>query len=100
MSNFRFYHACVGWPADDVNAEGGLCDMIDESDEIERGEFIAEVNISDLAKIEEELGYDENLQMQNDWHVRYFRSQLHGKPVIGFVHSAIEYVFTQNGEAP
>jgi hypothetical protein len=94
MKHFRFYHACIGWP-EDAYIPGGLREMTDESETIERGEFIEQVNLSDLVKLEEELGYDDYLEMRNDWHVRYFRSRLHGKPVIGFVHSAIEFVFTE-----
>jgi len=88
---------CVNWPQSDVNAEGGLCDMIDSGVEITRKTFLKHVDKMSLGDIEEGLGYvahpSMGLHMASDHHVTYYRGVLHGERVYYFVQSAIEYVF-------
>lgn len=95
--SMRFVGSCVSWPADDVDAPGGLVSMIDEGREITRRTFLAYADPESLSRVERELGYAghyrQGLTMAGDYHVRYFRSHLHGKPCVYFVHSAIEFVF-------
>lgn len=92
---YKFYSTCVGWPEDDVHAEGGLCSMVDDARDITRRTFQLHVDSEQLREIETALGYDKNLRMHKDWHVSYHRSRLHGKQVYFFKHSAIEHVFTK-----
>ena len=102
MSEFRFYHACVNWPEDDVDDDGGLCDMIATAKPITRSTLLQHVDRIDLVGLETDLGYEQHhargLTMSRDWHVGYYRSTLHGRRVYFFTHSAIEYVFTQGGK--
>lgn len=101
----RFFSNCVGWPEDDVHDEGGLCDMIEVAHDITRATFLKHVDRASRIDIERGLGYaphdpDAVLTMKRDWHVSYHRSMLHGQRVYFFKHSAIEYVFTENGRLP
>ncbi len=89
----------MNWPRDDVDAEGGLCDMIDAQKNVTRATFLRHVDRDDRIELERAFGYaphnqDARLTMAKDWAVRYARSKLHGKPVYFIIHSAIEYVFT------
>lgn len=94
-----FYRSCTEWPAQDVNADGGLCAMIDEAREISRRTFLRHVDTSDMCQLEAQLGYTrhpmQGLTMKGDYHVRYFASKLHGRETYYFQHSAIEYVFCE-----
>lgn len=89
----EFIGTCVGWPEADVYAEGGLVEMIDKGLNIEREEFVGAVGPYKLAEVERSIGYDDDFRMENDWHVGYFVSELHGKPCWYFKWSAIEHVF-------
>jgi hypothetical protein len=85
---------CVGWPSNDVRAEGGLCDMIDRAITITRRTFLKHVDRDSLQDVESALGYPMGrLTMASDWAVSYHRSRLHGRWVYYFRHSSIEYVF-------
>jgi hypothetical protein len=99
---YSFYSSCVEWPSDDVNEEGGLISLIGDSRDITRKTFLSKVDKAELANIESNLGYvahpKQGLTMAGDWHVRYFVSKLHGARVYGFVHSAIEFVFTEKSD--
>lgn len=94
----QFYRTCVDWPEDDVHAEGGLIQMIEQAFDITRSTFLSHVDRQDRELIERQLGYaphdkDSCLTMKRDFHVSYHRSKLHGQTVYFFKHSAIEYVF-------
>jgi hypothetical protein len=93
---YTYYSSCVGWPEDDID---DLAGMIDAAVGVTRATFCKHVDHMELIEIENKLGYDHyparGLYMQNDWHVSYHRSKLHGKRVYFFKHSAIEYVFTR-----
>ena len=98
---YKFYGDCVRWQKDDVFKAGGLSEMVDDAITISRDAFLYHVDRSDLFNLEKALGYEyhpsRGLTMAGDYHVSYHRSKLHGKRVYYFRHSAIEYVFTQNG---
>jgi hypothetical protein len=93
----RFFSDCVGWPRDDVDEPGGLCDMIQAANDITRKTFLQHVDRADLAAVEAQLSYASHpragLTMAGDWAVSYHRSKLHGERVYYFRQSAIEYVF-------
>jgi len=95
---YSYYSNCVSWP-EDALVDGGLSDMIDNAIDINRRTFRQYVDDSELADIEESLGYcwhpSQGLTMAGDYHVSYHRSKLHGKRVYYFRYSAIEFVFTK-----
>lgn len=100
MNRLGYINNCVSWPSKDVNASGGLCDMIDSAREVKRETFVSHVSRNCLQSLEASLGYatgsakrNRDMKMKDDYHVRYFRSKLHGKRAYFFIHSAIEYVF-------
>lgn len=96
---YKFYANCVGWPKNDVDCDGGLCDLIDAIILITRRTFLSKIDKKEFAKMELKLAYvkhhSQGLTMSADWHVSYFKSKLHGNRVYGFSHSAIEYVYTE-----
>ena len=69
--------------------------MIGDSIEITRRTFLKHVDLDDLKRWEEDLGYDRHLHMASDYAVSYYRSKLHGKRVYYFTQSAVEHVFAQ-----
>lgn len=90
----RFHACCVGWNPDDVNAPGGLCDMIEAGREVTAATFRRRIGAKAWRTLEASLGYDRmGLRLAGDPHVRFRRSRLHGIPVYYLVHSAIEHVF-------
>jgi len=93
---YRYFCCCVSWPESDVDAPGGLCDLIESRLQVSRRTFLRYVDREELKGIESQLGYGAWLRMAADWHVEYFRSVLHGRRVYGFRHSAIEYVFVSD----
>lgn len=104
MSNLTYLNSCVSWPPHDVEAEGGLCDMIDRGMEITRRTFLKHVCKEALGNVEEQLGYQAHpsmgMTMASDFHVTYWRSVLHGQRVYYFVQSAVEYVFADPAAEP
>lgn len=102
MSKLTYLNCCVSWPAHDVEAEGGLNDMIDRGTEITRRTFLKHVSKEALGDLEERLGYQAHpsmgMTMAGDCHVTYWRSVLHGQRIYYFVHSAVEYVFADPEE--
>lgn len=98
---YKYFRNCVDWPRNDVHREGGLVDMIDEAITISRRTFLRHVNRDDLTEIEQGTGYSINRKdgmiMADDYHVRYCRSKWHGSRVYYLVHSAVEYVFVEEG---
>lgn len=93
-----YYQCCVGWPEDDVDSEGGLCDMIEANQQITRRTFCKNVDRQSREDWERRFGYaphchGASLTMARDWAVSYHKSKLHGETVYYIRHSAIEYVF-------
>lgn len=92
-----YINNCVNWPHEDVHAEGGLVDMIDSAIEVTRRTFLKHADQETVRELERDLGYEKHprngLTMAGDYHVRYYRSKLHGEVAYFFKHSAIEYVF-------
>jgi len=89
--NFVFYNNCVGWDRSDV--EDGLQVMIDDGEEITFRRFRMYIDDEDFERVVSDLGYDEHMAIEDDYHVRYYQSRLHGERVYYIVHSAIEFVF-------
>ena len=94
----EFFNSCVGWNPDDVDAEGGLCDMIDSGRRITRDTFRRNVGAEALREFEANMGYPMGrLTMAGDYAVSYSKGKLHGEVVYWVNHSAIEYVFRKAG---
>ena len=86
---FTYYGNCVGWNPSDLKS---LEKLIDKEKEVEYSELAANVSKEELDDV---FPMYEGcpLTLEKDWHVRYFKSVLHGKPCYMVRHSAIEYVF-------
>jgi hypothetical protein len=86
---FTYYCNCVNWDNGDLES---LEDLIDKEIEVEYAEL--EANVS-KEQLDEVFPMYNNcpLTLEKDWHVRYFKTELHGKPAYMVRHSAIEYVF-------
>jgi hypothetical protein len=97
MRDYFYFNNCVNWNSADVDAEGGLCDMISSGIDISRKTFLKHVDKSSFAMLEQDLGYERfarrGLTIANDLAVRYYKGKLHGETVYWLNHSAIEYVF-------
>lgn len=93
MKTYSFYNNCVNWPRQDVEALTELCDT---AIDITAKTFFRHV---DRREVESEFDYTRRSPITKDWHVRYHRGNLHGKRVYFLVHSAIEYVYTNQREA-
>ena len=114
----QFFSDCVGWPEDLVTVPGGLCDCIDEEDDITIEQFLAAVDYDHVVEFTHGLHYtgptkiyndpehpkhnEENfgMSMEEDYHVSYHRSKLLGKEVFYFKHSGIEHVYIPTGWTP
>lgn len=49
----------------------------------------------DLDTLAERLGYDEELRLQDDWHVAYYKSTYEGRDCFYLVWSAFEHIFVE-----
>jgi len=95
--SYHYHNCCVGWPADDVHTEGGLCDMVDSGRSITRRTFIRNVGLQSVREFEGMMGYPfGRLTMARDGAVSYEKGKLHGRAVYWVNHSAIEYVFVED----
>jgi hypothetical protein len=73
-------------------------DMVDKSVEITYGTFLKYVGPKQIREVFPSYGH--GLTLGNDYHVRFHKSRWYGIPCVFVVHSAIEYIFTQNGNTP
>lgn len=82
----RYLTCCVNSTAHAIE------DMMDQAVEIQCSTFKRRCDWQPTA---EALGYGQHgLRLEDDYHIRYFRSRYRGKPAYVLVHSAIEYIFT------
>ncbi len=86
---FTYYGNCVNWDSSDLES---LDYLVDNEEEVEYAELAANVSQEELDEIFP-MYQDCPLTLESDWHVRYFKSTLHGKPCYMVRHSATEYVF-------
>jgi len=97
MRKYRYYKSCVDFSVAEANRPDGLISMIDKNIEITRRTFLSKVYRDEFEDLSSRLGYSLHkkwgLTMKDDFHVTYHRSQLRGKRVYYFRHSAIEYIF-------
>lgn len=97
QEKYQYFNCCVDWKEDDVDAKGGLCEMIDKAITITGQTFKKHVEPKDLEKLQLSLSYqpDDKLNLFTDWAVSFHRSKLYGKRCYYVQHSRIEYIFTQ-----
>jgi hypothetical protein len=74
----------------ELNKEG-IEHMVEHSQEITLEEFRR--HAEDLERLTAMLGYSSSFPIENDWHVRYFKSHYRGRPCVYMDWSAIEFVF-------
>lgn len=84
-----WFSACPDWPRDRLPALEWLCD---NGIETSRADFLTHVHPGRMRALERQLGYRADLKMEEDWHVRYFRSPDGAARWV--LHSAVEYVFS------
>ncbi len=89
----RYLTNCV--QTDDGDA---INDMVDSAEDLSREDFLKHVHQGDMGKVEKGLGYGPDFPMARDWHVSYHKGKYLGKPVAFFVHSAIEHIFSHDGD--
>ena len=90
--DFRYLHSCPSSTYEDIT------DMTDKATDITRRTFMKYVNREDREMVERDLGYDRDFPITRDWHVSYSKSVYRGQPCVYLTHSAIEYIFTPNGQ--
>lgn len=85
---YTFLTSCVGTDG------SGLQEMKDEGSKVTIHEFAL---MCDLTAFKKAHNYDdpEGLQLEEDWHVAYFRSWYKGQPCYFLVWSAIEYIWVE-----
>jgi hypothetical protein len=106
-----FFSDCISWPDDLVDVPGGLCDCRSDADDMRPHDFMRNVDMEDLTYKSYALGYtgptkahnDPNhpehnsdsygKSMEEDPCVSFFKSELFGRTVYFFTHSAIEHVY-------
>lgn len=96
--NYEFFTNCVSCPQKLVP---DLVSMVEDATEITLKTFKNKCNPFSLNLVLEELGYTENSmpKIENDWHVKYFKSEFAGNPCVFIVHSAVEYIFLDDNAA-
>lgn len=68
--------------------------ILDNSREVKIETFKRNVCQEDLKELKEQLGYNKDFRLENDWHISYFSSKTpKGKKVYCLCHSSIEHIF-------
>jgi len=81
----------------DHEQEADLMEKMEEQAElIDYDEFAANV---DFAEVAEQLGYDDDLPLKDDWHVTYSKSKYGGLPCYILGHSECDFIFLQSKDA-
>ena len=114
----QFFSDCVGWPEELVDVPGGLCDCITDADDMRAHEFFQNIDMDTMTDHAHALGYtgpskahndpehiDHKsdgmaMSMEEDYHVSFHKSELLGRTVYFYKHSAIEHVFIPPGWTP
>lgn len=87
MQKYHYYYNCVS--PDDYNE---LTNFIDNAKEIKYQTFIKNVDKYELHKLFRHI-YDGKLKIQNDWHIRFYKSKSDNIKCYYVQHSGIEYIF-------
>ncbi len=104
----RFPYSYVTCCVDGGHGEGGIAihDMDEHSSEISFTKFLAETGKEQLAEVFPTYywagiaGSRRGIKMKEDYHVRYYKSKWYGIDCVYCVHSAVEYIFTRDGDTP
>ena len=118
MAKHQFFSDCVGWPKEFVDCPGGLCDCIDQEDDITIERLMEEIDLEHFVELTHMLGYtgptpeyddpehpqhqprEMPFSMKDDWHVSFHKSEFLGREVFYFKHSGIEHVYIPEGWTP
>jgi class 3 adenylate cyclase len=65
---------------------------------VSRATFARAVGPEEWKRVQKELGYDRDFSISRDWHVGYDKGTYRGVPAYWLTHSAIEWIFTLDGE--
>lgn len=89
IDHFNYETCCVHSTAELIE------DMIEQETEITWGEFATKVSQELIDEVFPTYKEVVGLSLGTDYHVRFFHSYYDGKPCVFVVHSAIEYIFTE-----
>lgn len=87
---------CVNWPENQINL---LTDIVENAEQISFRVFINHVGTAQVRRLAKEtFGFGSVNAMQHDWAIRFYRSVVFGKTYYFIDWSAIEYVFSPDGD--
>jgi hypothetical protein len=89
---YRFVTTCVNSTSDDIDA------LIEQAQDVSMRIFRQKIGSEQYRELEAALGYNRDLRLANDWAVSTHRSVYRGVPAYYLVWSAIEHIYTLDGE--
>jgi hypothetical protein len=89
---FLYVHSCPASTSEDIH------DLVDRQKDISRRTFARAIGLEQWVWIQRELGYGPWLRISKDWHVGYYKSVYRGVPAVFLRWSAMEYIFTLDGQ--
>ena len=94
-SDFRYVTDCVSSTAEKIDAMLSHPSNV----EIDYDKFMKTVDYQDLKSLFSFYDWDGTggLTLKDDWHVGYYSSVYENEPCVYMIHSAIEYVFVEQG---
>lgn len=91
-----FLNNCVNWPREQLDL---LDEIVEEAEKISFDNFVRNVGRDVVRPFAvEEFGYSSVEAMRHDWAIGFYRTTICGKTYYYIEWSAIEYVFTEDGE--
>jgi hypothetical protein len=92
IGRYRFVTTCISSTYEDISA------MKETATEVSRATFARALGPESWAWVQKSLGYDRDFRISGDWHVGYDKGTYRGVPAYWLTHSAIEWIFTLDGE--
>ena len=89
---YRFVTSCIDSTSEDIHA------LQASAKEIARPTFVRKLAPGEWHEIQKRLGFDTYFPITKDRYVDYFRGMYRGTPAVFLTWSAIEYVFTLDGQ--
>lgn len=86
MTRWVFVTDCISSDGESIRS------MIGAAEQVDYTTLLDTIGAPFVAR-QAELGYDDDLQMVNDWHVSYWRSTYRERPCLYFAWSGIEQIF-------
>jgi hypothetical protein len=91
MKRYRFVTDCIHSAGPDIR------EMVEAGESVTRATFVRHTDDQDRRWLEKAMGYDV-VPITKDWHVGYFKGHYRGVPAYWMTWSAIEHIFTLDGE--